>query len=61
MAEVVDAAHLKCADGDVVGVQVPLPPLTLRQACCQSNGRSGTKILIGDRRYGPAVERARTG
>jgi hypothetical protein len=35
--------------------------LTLRQACCQSNGRSGAKILIGDRRYGPAVERARTG
>ena len=26
MAELVDAADLKSADGDVVGVQVPLPP-----------------------------------
>lgn len=26
MAESVDAAHLKCVDGNVVGVQVPLPP-----------------------------------
>jgi len=28
MAEVVDAADLKSADGNVVGVQVPLPPST---------------------------------
>ena len=27
MAELVDAADLKSADGNVVGVQVPLPPL----------------------------------
>jgi hypothetical protein len=26
MAELVDAADLKSADGNVVGVQVPLPP-----------------------------------
>jgi hypothetical protein len=29
MAELVDAADLKSADGNVVGVQVPLPPLVL--------------------------------
>ena len=29
MAELVDAADLKSADGNVVGVQVPLPPLIL--------------------------------
>ena len=29
MAELVDAADLKSADGNVVGVQVPLPPLPL--------------------------------
>jgi len=56
MAELVDAADLKSADGNVVGVQVPLPP-SLKSAdatgfllTCSESGLLSTQHDLGTKK-----------
>ncbi len=50
MAKLVDAADLKSADGDVVGVQVPLPPSPQRLLAWAHAGLSFTSAGRPSRR-----------